>query len=250
MRGARRRHLWPVAAGLAVAVLAAALIWGVRWGDKALYPPRGADTPTIILVSNGFHSGLVISRSEVAAGAALQGLGALAAVAGRFARHDWIEFGWGEDRFYRAVPTPGEFDWLLGLRALFRPGNESVMHVSAVDGDPLRVFGGLDVVRIRLSPAGFAGLLRDLDGSFAHDRQGEPLELGPGLSGQSYFFRAVGHFSFASLCNHWTARLLDSAGVPVSPLLATLPRGLVWDLTVRSGLPLARDELPPAGETP
>jgi hypothetical protein len=38
------------------------------------------------------------------------------------------------------------------------------------------------------------------------------------------------------VCNHWIAGLLDAAGVPTSPVLATLPYGLILDLRWRSRL--------------
>ncbi len=37
------------------------------------------------------------------------------------------------------------------------------------------------------------------------------------------------------VCNHWIADLLDAAGVPTAPVLATLPQGLLWDLSTRAG---------------
>ena len=52
----------------------------------------------------------------------------------------------------------------------------------------------------------------------------------------SLFFRANGTFHLFRVCNHWIADLLDAAGVPTAPLLATLPSGLLLDLKWRSGL--------------
>jgi Protein of unknown function (DUF2459) len=46
----------------------------------------------------------------------------------------------------------------------------------------------------------------------------------------------MGNFSIVNVCNHWLARLLDSAGVPTTPVLATLPYGLFLDLRWRAGL--------------
>jgi hypothetical protein len=68
------------------------------------------------------------------------------------------------------------------------------------------------------------------------------LEIG--LYGMSLFFRANGAFHLFNVCNHWIANLLDAAGVPTAPVLATLPFGLLLDLEWRSGL--ARLPPPPA----
>ena len=67
-------------------------------------------------------------------------------------------------------------------------------------------------------------------------------DLGPGLYGPSRFYRANGTFNIFHVCNHWLADLLDAAGVPTAPVLATLPAGLFLDLEWRSGLrPLPRE---------
>ena len=75
-----------------------------------------------------------------------------------------------------------------------------------------------------------------LDSTFARSNGSVmPQELGPGLYGTSLFFRANGAFHLFNVCNHWTARVLDAAGIPTAPVLATLPFGLLLDLRWRSG---------------
>ena len=244
-----RLRRWPLLLLGLVAALGLLVLWGVRWGDPALYPPRSADTVTVFVVSNGFHSGLLVPRPSLAEIAGQDGLGADIAVATRFGHYDWLELGWGEERFYRAVPTVAAMDWRLALRALFLPGTRSAVHVVGLEGDPHPPYSGADVVRLVLSRAGFARLAARLDQAFAKGSDGQPIVLGPGLYGPSLFYRATGSFSFHNVCNHWTARLLDAAGVPVSPLVATLPKGLVWDLMLRSGLSLEPDALPVAAAT-
>ncbi|TDR93261.1 DUF2459 domain-containing protein [Enterovirga rhinocerotis] len=208
----------------------------IRFGDRALYPPRpGEGAVTIHLVSNGYHTGLVLPRQQVSEIAGREGRALLATVAARFAHYDWIETGWGEDAFYREVPTVAALNWRLALRALFRPGNASVMHVVGIEGDPLAPYRDEDTRRIVLSEAGFARLLAGIDASFARGGDGAPEVLGQGLYGPSLFYRAVGAFSLASLCNHWTARRLNEAGLPVWLLPATLPRGMLLDLDWRAG---------------
>ena len=93
-----------------------------------------------------------------------------------------------------------------------------------------------DLVRLELGEASFARLADKLDASFARGAGGLPVELGRGLYGTSLFFRADGTFHLFNVCNHWVAGLLDAAGVPTAPVLATLPRGLLLDLEWRSGL--------------
>ena len=247
MRRARQRR-WLIAALCALG-LGLLVVSGVRWGDSSLFPPRSDDTVAILVVSNGFHSGLIIPRRILGEIAGQDGFGALIGVTTRFGHYDWLEVGWGEERFYREVPSLRSMNWWLGLRALFAPGNRSVMHVVGIEGDPRGPMAGADLVRLVLSRAGFSRLAAQLDRTFARGPDGRPVDLGPGLYGPSLFFRAIGTFGLFNLCNHWTARLLDAAGVPMSPLAATLPRGLIWDLKLRSGRSLEPDALPVPVET-
>jgi hypothetical protein len=111
--------------------------------------------------------------------------------------------------------------------------------VVGIDRDPRVAFASSELVRLELGEAGFEKLAEKLDASFARDPNGLlPEPLGPGLYGTSLFFRANGAFHLFNVCNHWIANLLDAAGVPTAPVLATLPPGLLLDLTWRSGLVL------------
>jgi uncharacterized protein DUF2459 len=83
-----------------------------------------------------------------------------------------ISTGWGDEGFYRHVPTVQSLTVALALRALFRQGNPSVLHVVGIGADPPATFGSSDLVRIELSEAGFARLADRLDASFARGEGG------------------------------------------------------------------------------
>jgi uncharacterized protein (TIGR02117 family) len=229
----------------------AALVGGViaataltaRSGDPAIWPPRtGADTIEIFVVSNGYHTGVALPRAALAETASRRGHGALIAVTQRFA-YPWIEIGWGDEGFYRQVPTVNDLTLPIALRALFRPGNPSVLHVVGVATDPAAVFPQAELVAIPLSAAGFERLAAKLDATFARPDGTALQDLGKGLYGPSLFYPAVGRFSILRVCNHWIANLLDAAGLPTTPVLATLSPGLMLDLRWRAGL----QAKPPAG---
>jgi len=221
---------------IAAAAFVAAAIATAHWGDRNLWPPAaGAPTTGVFIVSHGYHAGIVVPRALLAEAASQRGLSALGAVATRFADFDRLEIGWGDEGFYREVPTIEALNVGLAIRALLRPGNPSVLHVVGVKNDPRAMFPNSDIVRIALGAQSFARLADKLDASFARDG-GAVLDLGPGLYGTSRFFRANGAFHLFNVCNHWLAGLLDAAGVPTAPVLATLPAGLLLDLEWRSGL--------------
>jgi uncharacterized protein (TIGR02117 family) len=225
------------------AAIALAIVLTARPGDATKYPAAPASRRTeIFVVSHGYHSGIVVPRTAMAMVAGERGRSALIAIATRFAAYPWIEFGWGEEEFYRSVPTAASLTAGLALRALFRPGNPSVMHVVGLPAPPVVSFPQSDVVPIDLSQAGFESLLDKIDATFAGAARGQPPDdLGPGLYGPSLFFRANGTFNILHVCNHWVADALDAAGVPTSPVLSIHPAGMLLDLRWRSGLvPLAR----------
>jgi uncharacterized protein (TIGR02117 family) len=235
VRRALRWIGWSVVA--AVGVLIAAAVATARSGDAALYPPRAGSAPVEIFVAaNLYHSGLIVPRDALAQAARRKELSALEAVTARFAKYERLEFGWGDEGFYTRAPTSAEVTTALALRALLRPGNPSVMHVVGMPEHPRAVFPDASIVKLALSEPGFERLAAMLDGDFARSgHDGAIEEMGRGLYGQSLFYRAVGTFNLLRVCNHWTSDLLDAAGVPTAPLLATMPQGLLWDLTARAG---------------
>ena len=130
---ARRAGLGFVIAALLFAALAIAT---ARWGDPSLWPPApGAPITEIVIVNHGYHVGIAIPRAALAEQASRQGLSALGYIATRFADFDWLEIGWGDEGFYRYVPTADSLTVALALRALFRADNPSVLHVVGVKND-------------------------------------------------------------------------------------------------------------------
>ncbi len=220
-------------------VLAGLIVLTARHGDPKIFP-AGRDGLEVVFVSNGYHAGLALPRKQIANLGSAKGLPALISIASRFQHYEWIEFGWGDAEFYRATPTTDEFQWRLAWLALTGQGQGSVLHVVGLEMEPERTFPTSDLVRIRLSPEGFARLGQKIEESFAPDDGRRPQELGPGLYGPSLFYKATGRFNLFRVCNHWVADLLDAAGVPTTPTLALLPAGLIADLTWRSGLSEAR----------
>lgn len=216
-------------------VFAAGVALTARSGDPSLFP-AGEEAVEIVLISNGYHSGLILPLGALSDIAARDGDAALIAVATRFRAYPRIEIGWGDAEFYRNVPSIHSFQWRLAIKALLGLSGGSVLHVVGVEADSERLFAGAQAVRIRLSRLGFSRLASRLKKSFALGADRQPEALGPGLYGPSLFYRGTEPFNVFHVCNHWVADLLDAAGVPTSPILSILPIGLIADLTWRSHL--------------
>jgi uncharacterized protein (TIGR02117 family) len=239
-----RRLIRGIGYGLSAIALAVIVLAGAtaRPADPALWPPKPGEPSTdIFVVSHGYHSGIAVSTAQLAAAAQSSGDVALILIAERFGGYPFIEFGWGEENFYAAVPTVADLDIGLAARALFSPDNKSVVHVVGLPDTPRQVFASADIVRVGLSQAGFARMLSALNASVALGGDPPALQpLGRGLYGPSLFFRANGAFHMLKVCNHWVSDLLAAGGLPVTPVLDTLPSGLLLDLKWRAGL----DRLP------
>jgi uncharacterized protein (TIGR02117 family) len=232
-----------IVVGLAAlaAIFVAATLLTLRSGDRRLYPASpGEPTVTVFVVSHGYHAGIVL---PLAAAASRQGQAALGAVSARFAGYPFLEIGWGDEGFYRSVPTLAALTVPMAARALFMPGNRSVLHVVGLADPPRVAFPSADIIALDLSRNGFARMLGRIEQTFAPGAGIAADDLGPGLYGPSRFYRANGTFNIFHVCNHWLADLLDAAGVPTAPVPATLPPGLFLDLEWRSGLqPMVRQE--------
>jgi uncharacterized protein (TIGR02117 family) len=239
-----RRALRFAGYGLSVIALGVIVLAGAtaRHADPALWPPKPGEAATeIFVVSHGYHSGIALSTARVAAAAQRGGDTALILLAERFGGYPFIEIGWGEQDFYASVPTAADLSIGLTLKALFTPDNKSVVHVVGLPDTPRKVFTSADIVAVSLSDAGFARMLSALNASVVLGGDPPALQtLGRGLYGPSLFFRANGAFHMFKVCNHWVADMLAAAGLPVTPVLDTVPSGLLLDLKWRAGL----DRLP------
>jgi uncharacterized protein (TIGR02117 family) len=222
-RPTRREFVALVVLALLLITLATA-----RPANPALYPPRPGDAQTIFLVDNGFHTDLVVPRAAIAAHG-----GPIAAAAARTGGDPWVMVGWGDARFYEAT-SPWQDRILDALRAAFG-GRPTVVHLEAVWGPADQVWKS-GVHRIPLSSAGLAALLARADRAFALGPDGAPQYVPATRDPYEAFFRSGEGFSLLHLCNHWTAELLNAAGLPTTPVLDTLPAGLVLDLGLRAGL--------------
>jgi uncharacterized protein (TIGR02117 family) len=231
------------AAALAIVVLAGAT---ARPGDPSIWPPTpGEPSMDVFVVSHGYHAGFALPTTQLAEAARRDGHAALLSVTERLGGFPFIEIGWGEEQFYASVPELSSLTPRLAVRALFNPHNASVLHVVALPDRPREVFPLADVVRIPLSAEGYARLVGAIEATFVmHGQQASPQILGRGLYRASLFYRANGSFSIFNVCNHWVADMLSAGGLPVTPVLDTIPAGLLLDLKLRAGLDRIRGPQP------
>jgi Protein of unknown function (DUF2459) len=92
--------------------------------------------------------------------------------------------------------------------------NKSVLHVVGWDDPPEEYFPG-DIVRLQLTPSQVQAICRHIHDTYDRDQNGHVKSLGPGIYGDSNFYRARGKYYAPKTCNVWTARALQSAGLSI-----------------------------------
>ena len=210
----RRRDSWGLKRFAAVAVLATiAALW--TWtapGDPARWPGRVDEAGVELhLLDNGFHTDLAVPRRALEARP-----GPLADAVRGLAPGDWVLIGWGDAKFY-VDQSPMERRIPDGLRAFFMPGNASVIMLDPVRNDPRTAYALESRRTVRLSAAGLDAMADHIERSLALNGGKARLVVGrPGDDAR--FFASHEHFWIGHLCNHWSAGVLNAAGLPVRPL--------------------------------
>lgn len=121
---------------------------------------------------------------------------------------DWIEFGWGDRRFYFEMPTWDHFTWQLAADALFLP-DPAVMHVGLMNISDYPN----SVTKVRINYKTYQKIISAVKESIVI-KNGRPILLhGKGYSPQDNFFEAHGSYSLLRTCNVWTADIFKAAGL-------------------------------------
>ena len=190
-------------------------------------PPAdsGPRIHTVRVVSNGWHTAIVAPRSKVVATGLLP-------EAADFPDAAFLEFGWGDRVYYPARKTTLGMTLRAALTA-----TPAVMHVAGrawalelTDSD-----SDTEVVHVALTEGGFRHLVRAIAGEFERPAGGRAEPISPGLYPDSHFYDARGTFHLLNTCNTWTARMLRSGGVTLSPTGVITADELIARLRVAIG---------------
>lgn len=156
----------------------------------------------VLVLSNGWHSGVVLSRADVPE--------AIIPEIADFPHAKFFEFGWGDAEFYPAREAGA---W-LALRAAF-PG-PAVMHVSGLPDHPARIWPNVTILSFAIGADGMRRLLEFLRASFDRAGAGRAVVSARGIYPFSLFYPATGRFHLFNTCNTWTAQALTAMGLPAA----------------------------------
>lgn len=175
-----------------------------RTSPSAFSPPETGRENVVYVLTHGWHVGIALSRADIPDELWPEKVDFLDAA--------YLEVGWGDETFYRA----DEITLTMALRAALTP-TRSVLHVVGLDRPVVRFFPTGGIVELRLSDHGLRDLVQYVHDTIDRHSQSRAPALGRGLYGNSRFYRATGTYSLLNNCNHWAARALVTAGVPVEP---------------------------------
>jgi len=162
----------------------------------------GSAAQRIWVVSNGWHSGIVLARADVPE--------AIIPEIADFPHARYFEFGWGDAEFYPAR----EAGLWLTLRAAF-PG-PAVMHVSGLADHPARIWPNVTTLSFAVNAEALRRLLTFLRDSFDRAGAGRAVVTARGIYPFSLFYPATGRFHLLNTCNSWTAQALTAMGIGAS----------------------------------
>ncbi len=132
--------------------------------------------------------------------------------------------GWGERGFYMAEDAT----FWQGLAAALPP-SPAVMQVIAHDA-PVEetIWRGSKVLTVAISEEGVNQLAASIEGYIRTDENGAPIIFSQGrIANESAFIAARGNFHLFNMCNHWAAKRLQMAGVPVTARISFTAPGLM-----------------------
>lgn len=210
-RRLRTHGLAPLAASIALGAFVALFTWTAP-GDPALWPGSAAGAGVEVhVLDNGFHTDLAVPRAALEART-----GPLAEAVRGLPPGDWILIGWGDAKFYVDQSPIG--DRLPdGARAFFRPGNASVVMLDPAQRDPRNLVAADRRRSLRLSAAGFTAMADHIEASLELE-DGRARIAAARAGDDARFFASHEHFWIGRLCNHWSAGVLNAAGLPARPV--------------------------------
>ena len=162
-------------------------------------------TPLLVF-SHEHHTGLVLPRKALKSELpeiATQSTGV------------WLEFGWGDEGFYRSEAVT--FPPRLPCFSLPHPRRDACRLKQRPASPRLRLCTRSPLLSHEPTEE---ILVRRLAAQFARDSKGRLLPLGPGRYGASQFYSARARFFFPKTCNAWTASHLRALGYRVGAVTA------------------------------
>jgi uncharacterized protein (TIGR02117 family) len=159
---------------------------------------------TVHVLSNGFHTGIVLEMGGDARGRLL--------CADLFREYRYIDAGWGDEVFYRD-PNAGLG---TGARALLVPSS-SVIRIEGFNADIRDAAAWSEnAVKVTLENGQYRRLCEYINESFLRGPSGEPVIASKRGAGGVIFFKSTKKYNLFNTCNTWVAGAFRHAGLDIS----------------------------------
>ena len=206
-------------AALTVTYMLAAFIGSVLPVNRDWKPAADAEGVTIHIVSNGYHTGLLLPAS--ADGVDLSLMFRPTDLPDPDAAGNFLLFGWGDRDFYLETQTWADVRPATAITALFGSG-QSLLHV-----DHIRAVAELPEAKpVRVSRAEYRKLVASISGFAVRGSDGYPMAQ-PGYGALDVFYKAKGRYSLFTTCNVWTRDRLAASGVKMGAW-TPFSGGVMW----------------------
>lgn len=185
-------------------VLLASVLAGCASNDACYDPGASQETlRTVYVIKRAWHTGIAVAAADWP--------NRNWSVLADFPQSRYLEFGWGDARFYQAEE---ESAW-LAIRAAFFSTSSAVHVIGFQDPTPTALLAD-EVIEVRVSAEGLRQLAQSIEEEFAQSApkpNGSSLEATPR---PNKFYAAKRRFFFPRMCNWWTARRLNEGGCPIA----------------------------------
>ena len=169
---------------------------------------------TIYVVGHGWHTGIVVQSKDFSL--------SNSEILQKYKKYNYIEISWGDMDFFQS----NKLSVPIALKAAFLP-TSSVLHIVGFNHKVQTFFSESTVVTLATSMSNLESMLTFVERSFYHDKEQKLVNLGPGLYGDSNFYKAREKYYLPKTCNTWTAQALSQAGYSISPFHAIRAKTLI-----------------------
>lgn len=187
-----------------IVVLLASLLAGCASNDACYETGASQESlRSVYVIKRAWHTGIAVATADWP--------NPNWSVLADFPRSKYLEFGWGDARFYQAEE---ESSW-LAIRAAFFSTSSAVHVIGFQDPTPDTLIAD-EVIEVRVSVDGLKQLAQSIEQEFARS---EPTPIGTSLEATpepNKFYAAKRRFFFPRMCNWWTARRLNEGGCPIA----------------------------------
>lgn len=190
---------------LFTAILCASVLPGCATGGACLdsaTPPEL--TRSIYVVKRAWHTGVAIAAADWP--------NREWAVLAEFSDSDYLEFGWGDARYYQAEQE----SWWMAIRAALWP-TSSVIHAIGIRSPIAENIHADDVVEVRVSVAGLRRMADVIEREFSQSAPVPTPVVSNAAPRPNHFYSARRKFFFPRMCNWWIATRLEEASCPIEP---------------------------------